>query len=395
MKYKILYEHKNKIKKLILEANNIAQLTNHTNLPNNIIDIKPIKKFELARYLHFQDKEELLELFYEMGIMLDAKLPFDEVVNILINTKFSKPIDKLLHSIQAAVSSGLPIYKVLEKYRYIVGNSAIVFFKIGEQNSNFAVAVNALYRLLYDDFIIKQKMFKALSYPFVLIISLFVSMGIIFNMIVPKFEYIFAQFDNKLPLSTTIMLWIKDFFDQYYLGIAIIIVLVMGLFVLFYKQYKYFFDKIILLYIPYFSNMYKNIIIYRLFLSISLIVSSKVQFQNALIGSKNISQNFYFCSIIEKIIWDIQNGLSISRSFEKAKIFDNIVIRLLLTAQKTNTMEIILKDITNIYQKKSISTIELFTKFLEPFLIFFIAFIVLWLVLAIMTPVWDLGNIMR
>jgi len=148
-----------------------------------------------------------------------------------------------------------------------------------------------------------------------------------------------------------------------------------------------------LLYIPYFSNMYRYMILYKLFLSLSFIVKSKFQFQDALQSSKNISNNLYVKNNFENIIQDINNGYSISRAFEKTNLFDTVTIRLLLTAQKTNKMEIILEDIQKIYQKKLSQNIKLFTTFLEPFLILIISSIVLWLVLAIMTPVWQLSSL--
>ena len=110
-------------------------------------------------------------------------------------------------------------------------------------------------------------------------------------------------------------------------------------------------------------------------------------------SAKNISHNLYVKRNLENIIRDINNGMSISRSFEKTNLFDKVAIRLLLTAQKTNQMERILEDIQKIYKKRLSQNIEKFTLFLEPLLILIISSVVLWLVLAIMTPVWELSSV--
>ena len=139
----------------------------------------------------------------------------------------------------------------------------------------------------------------------------------------------------------------------------------------------------------------KDILFYKLFLSISLIVKSKYKFQEALKSSMLIINNKYLFIILENIVKDIYNGESISVAFKNTKEFDSFATRLLNTAQKTNKMEQLLLDIVNIYANNLNKTIEKFKAFLEPFLVLLIAVIILYLVLAIMTPIWDLSSILN
>ena len=393
MKYKLCFEEKGKLKTIILESSSIENLKTLNGYPLNIIKIKKIKPFKIDSLVVFKNDKEVLELFYEMSTMLEAKLPIKDVIEILLNTQFSPRLQDILYSMQNAIKNGQPIYKVLKNYQNYLGYLPILFFKLGEKNSNFSTSISALYKILNESYTIKQKINKAMSYPLILVVALFVSVGIIFNFIVPKFAYIFAQLGDNLPLSTYILLQIKEFIDNYYIFIIFFLFLsIIGIFTL-YKNHKYYFDKIFILYIPYFSSMYRYMIFYKLFLTISLIVRSKFQFQDAMDSARNISNNLFVKRNLENIIRDINSGMSISRSFEKTNLFDKVAIRLLLTAQKTNQMERILEDIQRIYKKRLSSNIEKFTIFLEPLLILIISSIVLWLVLAIMTPVWELSSV--
>jgi general secretion pathway protein F len=135
-------------------------------------------------------------------------------------------------------------------------------------------------------------------------------------------------------------------------------------------------------------------ILYKLFLSLSLIVRSKFQFQDALKNSKDISNNSFVKYQLNKIIKDINKGVSISKAFEDTNMFDTITLRLLLTAQQTNKMALILEDIQSLYHERLNKNIKTFTLFLEPTLILIIASIILWLVLAIMTPIWQLSSVL-
>ena len=393
MKYKIFYEYNGVLKNKILKANSLDELKLHNDLPKNIIKIKKIKNIKLEFNFIRKNDQELLELFYEMSVMLEANLPIKDVVEILLNTQFSSTVKKILLSIQNSLLNGQPIYKSLKTYQNYLGYLPILFFRLGERNGNIAYSISSLYQILNESFIIKQKLKKAISYPSILVAALFIAVGIIFNFVIPRFDYIFSQLGDNLPFSTYCLVWIKNFIDNYYIYILLVFLMLMSLLIVLYKFYKYKIDQILLLNIPYFSNMYRYMILYKLFLSLSFIVKSKFQFQDALQSSKNISNNLYVKNNFENIIQDINNGYSISRAFEKTNLFDTVTIRLLLTAQKTNKMEIILEDIQKIYQKKLSQNIKLFTTFLEPFLILIISSIVLWLVLAIMTPVWQLSSL--
>jgi len=94
----------------------------------------------------------------------------------------------------------------------------------------------------------------------------------------------------------------------------------------------------------------------------------------------------------QKIINYIKNGTSISKAFEKTKLFDSLTIQLLFTAEHTASYETILDDITLYYKQKFQTSLKLFSSYIEPIIVFVIALVVLWLMLAIMTPIWNMSS---
>ena len=162
---------------------------------------------------------------------------------------------------------------------------------------------------------------------------------------------------------------------------------------LLYKKYKYKYDKFIISNIPILSKLIQSYLFFRLFLSISIIVKSKYKLQIALEHSKTIIENLYIQEIMNEIIIKIENGNSISKAFKYSYLFDDLTIRLLYTAQETNNYEQILIDLTLYYKQRLQKSIKLFSSILEPAIIFLISLIVLWLILAVMMPIWNLSSI--
>jgi len=65
-----------------------------------------------------------------------------------LNILFNKHIKEILFSMQTALKNGQDVYESLYKHKYYVGYISIIFFKIGERNSNFSQSISSLYTVL-------------------------------------------------------------------------------------------------------------------------------------------------------------------------------------------------------------------------------------------------------
>lgn len=383
MKYKIIYQKEEKIH--TLKSNTLE------NLPKNIIKIKQKKEF-----FHFQFskeyKKDILEMFVQLNIMLNVNLTLGEAINLSIKTQQSKIVKEILQTIQNAITSGKPIDKSLQVYKKMIGEVPILFVKLGIENGNIKQSIDSLVKILQEDIQTTTKLNDTLRYPKILIFSLLVSIGMIFIYVVPNFKYIFTMSQNQIPFATKILIEINYIVVNYYYVIFIGFISVIFSLYFLYQKFTLSFHKFIILYIPIVNRVLKDYYFYRLFLLISVIINSKYQFQIAVENSKNLISNLYIKGLIETIIINIKNGVSISRAFEKTKLFDSLTIKLLYTAEQTGQYEMILQDIVTYYQQRFQKSLKLFSSYLEPIIIFIIALFVLWLMLAIMLPIWDMSS---
>jgi general secretion pathway protein F len=383
MKYKVWFQKDNRLQTLICDGENF---------PHNVVKKKRLEDIKKVSFFH---KTNLMEFFYEMKIMLEAKIAFKDVIELLLQSNNSPHILKILSNIQQSLQNGQMVYKALYLHKSILGKVPIMFFKFGEENGNMQGAIVALYELLSELESMKKKIYNGLKYPIVLLISLVISLYIIFHFVIPQFEHLFLQYNNQLPNSTKMLLAVQNFFIQ---NSALLVFLFVGFIMLLLfciKNYRTVVDKIVYSHIPYFSFVYQRIIIYRLFIALYFITNSKVRFQNALISTIGMLDNRFVEEKLKIIVDDIQNGVPISKAFLKSGLFDESTIRLLYSGEKANKLESVLYDIKELNKQKLNKSIENFSAIIEPVLIFFIAIIILWIVLAIMTPIWELGNLMN
>lgn len=165
--FKIKYQKDNKNSIILLSANSISELRDDENYPKNVISIKEIKQYQWNLNKKNISKDEVLYLFNEINIMLQAGLTLQESLEILLS-KYSQKTQEysILESMLNAMKHGIPIINNLTKYKNCLGDLVLSFIKLGEENGNIKYAINSLCIVLSKEQVNKKKLLSKLSYPF-------------------------------------------------------------------------------------------------------------------------------------------------------------------------------------------------------------------------------------
>ena len=393
-KYIIKYQDKNEIKELIIESLNISNET----LPSNVISIKEFKKrfdFNIFPKKRVNDKKLNL-LFYELNLMLQANINISDAIDILIKNKKDKNILKFLKAIKYSLSNAKPIEENLSSFE--LNHLVIAFLKISQENGNIALNIKALSQLLLESSQLKKDFIKSISYPIVLLCSFFLSLISIFSFVIPKFKMIFEQNPAELPLATKLLLQTQYIFENYSIIILIFLLVFMGLIMYFYKsknKFRYFIHKILVTRIFLIKDVYFNMQMYKLFLLIDIMLESNYEFYKAFISSKILLENKYLLDKMLIIDNLLQNGKSINDSFLKTQIFDDIVLNLINTGEISNSLSITINEIKKIYKNRFYDKMNLLTSLIQPVFLIVMMTLILWIVLAIFMPIWNMGTMIN
>ena len=393
-KFKIKYQDKSEIKEFIFETKDLS----NEKLPSNIVEIKEYKNyfnFVLFRKKRVNDKKLNL-LFYELNLMLQANINLSDALDILIKNKKDKNIIAFLEILKYSFSNAKPIEKNLDEFK--INNLVVSFLKISQDNGNIALNIKALSNLLLENYEIKKTFVKAISYPILLIISFILSLVSIFLFVIPKFKMIFTQTSAELPLATKILLKTQYILENYFAVIVLVFCLLIILFLYLYKYHKkfsYFIDKFLIVNMFLIKDIYLNMQLYKLFLVMDIMLKSNYEFHKAFISSKLLLKNKYLLDKMHLIDNLLQNGKSINDSFFKTQIFDDIVLNLINTGEVSNSLCITIEEIKKIYKNRFNDKMNLLTSLIQPIFLIVIMGLILWIVLAIFMPIWDMGNMIK
>lgn len=393
-KYKIKYQKDEKVEEMILKTSNLA----NENLPQNILEIKEEKesfKIDFKRKIKIDNKKINL-LFYELNLMLQSNINFSDALDILIKNRKDKDIVKLLQIIKESFSNGKAIDENLKEFN--INHLVISFLKNCQNSGNITLNINALSKLLIENSELKKSFYKAISYPIFLFITFFLSIVTIFTFVIPKFKTIFFQVRDELPLATKILLVFENFFVNYSFYFFSLFGFFIIFIIYFYKQnpkFEYFIDKFMIRKIVLFKDIYLNMQLYKFFLLIDIMLKSNYEFHKAFISSKLLLKNKYLLDKIYIIDNLLQNGKSINNSFSKTKLFDDIVLNLINTGEISNSLVITIDEIKKIYKNRFDDKMSFLISLIQPIFLVTIMGLILWIVLAIFMPIWNMGNMIN
>jgi len=393
--YEVSYQKEKKLCKIIISTHDIKK----EKLPANTFMIKKIKQpfFSMSSRSKLKS-EEISAAFFELNVMLQAKLSLYESLDILENASKNRLLIEIITNMKKSLKNGTAIYLGLMSYEKYLGDIVISFFKIAHENGNIDTCVYTLSILLKRIDENKKTITQKLRYPAVLLICLSMSLFSIFNFVIPQFEFIFEQYNTDLPFATIALLNTKNFLVNYFW-----IMLIFSLFCFILIMYKYRndelfsykVDRFMILHLPFLASLVFYIYLHRFFLCMKILLEANYKFQTCLVNASILLKNKYLLDRISHINKAIQSGESIYDSFSDVALFNDLTLRLISTGEKSNELLLSVNEIEKIYANKLDEKIKLFSSLIEPIFIITIMLLIIWVILAVLVPLWGMGEVIN
>ena len=322
--------------------------------------------------------------------MLKSGLNLNKSLMIISKQTKNKKQQNICNEILKNIESGLTLAEALDREEIFTKLFTAVV-QAGEKSGNLVEVLASLenYYNSRDD--LKKDIKKASFYPITVIITIFLAAVFIFKFVLPVFVDLFAEFNGELPVITKIFIIISQVFNNYFVLIIIFIIFLIISLVLIYKNKKREDLKSkILLNIPFFSVLYKDLILTQIAVYLSLLLKSGLKLISALDLLKNIITDYHYQKFIQNTALNISKGASLTECFSDSKYIPDLFYYLLMTGEETAQMETMLERAGDYYYQKLTDEIAKMLQYLEPLLITLTAIFVALLAAAVIMPMFQI-----
>ena len=393
--YKVTYQDKEKIHKKLVNEEELAAIQ------DSYIVIKIREKVSkntfFIKWFNTISSKELLLLFTELELMMRSHLTLYEALGIIEKTTKKKTLKAFLSSILKALKHGHSLYEAIKPYETKIDPIVVAFFKLSHNKGNSYLMVKSMCDVLQTKQDNRALLFSSLSYPLFIWCSFCIAMWVIFQVVIPKFEYIFMQYNMNLPLYTTLLLDFKAFLMHYYelILLSVLILFLMLRIKIFQTSWQQHKDKWLIRYCPIIGGVYRYYELHNLFVGLRILMNSKHEFIVALENSQLLLKNQYLLDKIHQLQQHIHNGMSLYEAFLQVEIFDELVLNVIHSAQVSSSLNEALEKIELYYKNKFTTMIKRFSSVIEPLFFVIMMLLILWVMLAIFTPIWNMSEMIN
>ncbi len=338
--------------------------------------------------------EPYIAILRHLSTMLDAGLPVTISLEDVVNSTQNRELKKIFSDILNQIESGVSLSKAFLKYRYELGEISYAMITLGEQTGALSGAISKLADILQEIYDNKVRLKKAVRYPLITMIAMFLAFGFVIINVVPEFQSLFKEYNTTLPYPTIILLKIESFVSSYY-KISLILILLLTVITIFLyrknEKFRYYFDKYILK-IFIIGKVIKLAMIGRFIYVFERLTQSGVPIIDALNTAIGIVENRFIKERLSLIKREIEEGKNLTIGFKATKQFPSMIIQMIKAGETSGSLNIMLKKISRYYSEKYINLVDNVATLIEPILILFIALFVLLLATGIFLPMWSMAD---
>lgn len=340
---------------------------------------------------------EVITFTKKLETMVRAGLPILETITMIEEQTEDPGLKWIIGKIHQDVESGVPLSDAFAKHHQVFNNVYINLLRAGESSGKVDLFLKKLVISMEKDEKIRSSIKGALTYPIILLI---VAMAVIILMmvyVVPVFQEMFANVKGGLPATTQAVVDISNFIRDP-LGGGLFAGLVTGVSFLISisvkKSYKLrrLWHKFILN-LPLFGDLIQKSALSKIAMIQGNLTAAGVPVIEALDISASSIDNI----IIREAMVDIKRGVfsgeNLSRLFENKKtIFPTTFTAMVSVGERTGNMEEMFESIASYYEEEMDLTINKLTEMLEPVMIVFMGATVGFILVAMYTPMFQMGE---
>jgi general secretion pathway protein F len=339
---------------------------------------------------------DLAMLTRQLATLLRSGLPLEETLTAVAEQTEKPRIQSIILGVRSKVVEGHPLADGLRDYPQAFPEIYRATVAAGEQSGRLDDVLDRLSDYTESRQVIRQQVTNALVYPIVLVVLSLAIVSFLLAYVVPQVVAVFESSNQQLPLATRILIGSSDFLRNYwYYGVA---ALGLGawLFLRWLKapESRMKFDAF-LLRVPLVGKMIRGLNTARFARTFSILTASAVPVLDALRISADVVTNEPMKLAVSEAALRVREGAPIGRSLAARKIFPPMMIHLISSGESSGELEKMLERAATNQEREMDGLLSTMTNLLGPMMIVFMGSIVMFIVIALLLPIFQLNDLVK
>ena len=341
--------------------------------------------------------EDVVIFSKQFATMVKAGLPILNVLSMLRDQLEHPELKIIVEDIRKSLEGGMTLSKCFEKYPKIFDNIYINLIRAGEASGKLDVFLLKLVDSLEKREKVKKKIKGALMYPMVMFTVAITVMVFMLIKVVPIFAEMYEGMGVELPTPTAVIMAGSDFMRGSG-GLTLFLVLVVG-----FALFKYLTTKVPairykwhqrVLKMPVFGDMILKSLIARVSLIMGNLSGAGVNLLESIEIAKQVSNNDVVTLALENVKKGVFSGDTLTKLFLKEPTFPPTFSQLISVGEQTGNLDEMFTSVANYYEEEFDTAVDNMSSLIEPIMIVFMGTMIGGLMIAMYSPIFNVGALM-
>lgn len=351
------------------------------------IEIEKGNDIEINLFKKKINLKELSILARQLGFLMRSGVSITKSLEIAHDQSQNKRMKEILAKCLEEVNKGRSLSECLSDEKDFP-KLMINLIKAGEISGRLDTVMLELseyYRKLYKQ---KQKISQATIYPKILVGFSILVVTFLLAFVVPEFVNNLISGGGDIPVVTKALVVIGDLIKNniiYITGFVVGIVLAKKFVLDKNENFRIFMGKLVIT-AKGFGPLNKQIIAGRFASTFSILMASGVSVIETIDILGQVLENDYVQKKLAEGREEIQKGQPIGTTIQELNVFPLMLTQMITVGEETGVLDEIMIKTAEFYENEVEVAIEKLISMIEPILIISLAFVVLFIVLAVMLP---------
>lgn len=388
-----------KVEKGELHAESLPEANKALRAQGNIVLHISLYDEKSSTSLHFSFKrtkvplKEKIIFSRQLSVMTRAGLSIVKALESLSRQTNNQYFQTVIHDLIEQVKGGTVLSEAMSRHPKVFAEIYVAVIRAGEQTGQLSEVLLNLADQQEKEADLIGKVKGAMIYPAIIFCLLIAVLVLIVVFVIPSLQSIFTESGTTLPLSTRMLLGLSHIIRGYY---WIIVPVLVGMFFLLKLWAKTpsgreIYDKLKFK-LPVFGALTKKVYMARFARTMAMLIKASLPILESLEIIRKTISNVHYNRAFERIQHEVESGKTMSVAINKEKLFPPMVGQLVSLGEESGSMEAVLLDVANFYDKEVDVMSKNLTTLLEPIMLIVMGVGIGFVVSSVLGPIYGLVN---
>lgn len=327
----------------------------------------------------------------QLSVMIRAGLSIVKALDALQRQTENAYFKEIIGVMMKQIEGGKTLSRTMTQYPKIFPEVYTAVVHAGEETGQLADVLLNLADQQEKEADLISKVTSAMVYPAIIFLALIGVGFLVIFFVLPNLQTIFADSGQELPILTRILLGISDISRKYFFPLLGLMVILFFVFRMWLRRPtgRWAFDKLKISF-PIFGNLTKKVYMARFARTMAMLIKASLPILDAIKIIRKTINNVHYNDAFNRIERAVESGKSLSGAINKEKLFPPMVAQLANLGEESGTLDSVLLEVANFYDKEVDGISRNLSTLLEPMMLIIMGIGVGFVVAAVLGPIYGL-----